>query len=412
MGVNPIALSIPLFFAMIGVELAVARWQGLRVYRFDDAVVDLSCGISQQVSGLFTKVVPVGAYLAVYPLHLLPLDAAAPSTHLVAFLGVDLAYYWWHRFTHVTNLGWATHVVHHQSEDYNLAVALRQSITSSLSSWPFYLPLALLGVPPVVFFTHSALNTLYQFWIHTETVGRLGPLEWVLNTPSHHRVHHAINPRYIDKNYAGVLIVWDRLFGTFEPETETPVYGTVEPLHSFDPLWANLAFGVGMVHDALAARTWGDRLRVWFAHPGWRPVGLPPHPKPAPVRREDQRKYAPSWVSGVPGLTGYVVAQFVPVAAAVMGLLLVEDNDAVPRWALAVAAGLILWTVWIWGALFEARSAAVAHESARLGALAAAGLALALAGWPTLGGGLAAFALASGTWWGLRLRSRPRAAAT
>lgn len=208
---NPIALAIPFFFLLIAIEWVVARRMGLQVYRFNDAITDLSCGITQQVTGLFLRVLVLAPYVWLYAHgRTTTLSDTAISTHVLAFLGVDLGYYLWHRFTHETNLGWATHVVHHQSEDYNLAVALRQSVTSALTSWPFLLPLALLGVSPLVVFTHSALNTLYQFWIHTETIDRLGPIERVLNTPSHHRVHHAINARYVDRNYAGVLIVWDR----------------------------------------------------------------------------------------------------------------------------------------------------------------------------------------------------------
>ena len=233
--VNPIAVAIPLFFVSIGVELGVARVMGRSVYRFADAVTDLSCGISQQVTGVLMHALLVAPYLAVYALTPLR-QGGAWWVHLETFLLVDFLYWAWHRFTHETNIGWTTHVVHHQSEDYNLAVALRQSITSSWSSVPFYLPLAAIGIPPEVFFLHTALNTLYQFWIHTELVGRLGPLEWVLNTPSHHRVHHAVNRQYLDRNYAGVLIVWDRMFRTFEPEVEEPVYGTVEPMNSFNPL--------------------------------------------------------------------------------------------------------------------------------------------------------------------------------
>ncbi|MEZ4241764.1 MAG: sterol desaturase family protein [Myxococcota bacterium] len=251
---NPIALAIPFFLLLIAAEWAVLRWQGQAV-RLDDAAVDLACGITQQVTGLFVKLLPLAAFAVVAPLRLVSLDPASPVTHLVAFLGYDLGYYAWHRWSHVTNLGWATHVPHHQSEEYNLSVALRQSVTSGLSSWPFFLPLLLVGVPPEVLGLHGALNTLYQFWIHTEAVGRLGPLEWVLNTPSHHRVHHAINPEYIDKNYAGVLIVWDRMFGTFAPEVAEPVYGTVVPLRSFDPVWANAAAFAALAKDTRAAHT-------------------------------------------------------------------------------------------------------------------------------------------------------------
>jgi hypothetical protein len=293
----------------------------------------------------------------------LPGDAVA--THLAAFLGVDFAYYWWHRWTHRSGLGWATHVVHHQSEDYNLAVALRQSMTSSLSSWPFYLPLALVGVPPGVFFLHTALNTLGQFWIHTETIRTLGPLELVLNTPSHHRVHHAINPRYLDKNYAGILIVWDRWFGTFEQEREAPVYGTVTPLNSFDPLWANVWYLAKRLQDTVAATTGWNRVRLWVGGPEVLPDG---REAVAPeVTPERQVKYDPR---AAPGTRAYVLAWFVPVALATTAMLLVSHTAPTP--VLALLLVLILWTTWTWGALFERRAAAAPAEALRLVAVGAA----------------------------------------
>ncbi len=215
-GLNLIALSIPVFFALIGVELLVARLTGEKLYRYNDAINDLSCGILQQVLGVFVKVIVFGGYVFVYEAgHLLELSATSAGVWVLCFLGVDFFYYWFHRVSHEWSLPWGAHVVHHQSEEFNLAVALRQGAFQPLFSWFFYLPLALVGFPPLMFLTCSSLNTLYQFWIHTRAIGRLGPLEWVLNTPSHHRVHHGSDEKYLDRNYAGVLIVWDRLFGSF-----------------------------------------------------------------------------------------------------------------------------------------------------------------------------------------------------
>jgi sterol desaturase/sphingolipid hydroxylase (fatty acid hydroxylase superfamily) len=394
--VDLIALAIPVFFLMIGIEWGVARRMGLQPYRFVDAITDLSCGITSQVIGIFFGILLIAPYAWIWDRwRLATLPDTAASTHLVAFLGVDLAYYAWHRFTHETNLGWSTHVVHHQSEDYNLAVALRQSITSSWTSWPFYLPLALLGVSPVVFLTHTALNTLYQFWIHTETIGRLGPLEWVLNTPSHHRVHHAINDRYLDRNYAGVLIVWDRLFGSFEPEGEPAIYGTVAPLRSVNPLWANAAYGWGLLADTWAAPRWSDKARIWLARPGWRPEGLPPYEKVVPGSREAQVKYDPV---GGPGVAIYVALQFVPLAAATTALLFVHGTASAV--VLVVGSALVIWTTVSFGAAFERRSWARGAEIGRLATLAVTGGAALAAGAPVLGAlllGLAA--LSAVLWW-------------
>jgi hypothetical protein len=223
-------------------------------------------------------------------------------------VGVDFLYYWFHRFGHEVNAGWAAHVVHHQSEEYNLTVALRQGAFQQLFSWVFYLPLALLGFPPLVFLTCSALNTLYQFWIHTRLVGRLGPLEWVMNTPSHHRVHHGRNPKYIDRNHAGVFIVWDRLFGTFKQEDEEPVYGITTPLRSFDPLRAHFQHWLALARMAARTPRWLDRLKVFVKPPGWRPAELGGFETPPEVDRASYERFSVP----VTGKTkAYVFVQFV-----------------------------------------------------------------------------------------------------
>ena len=191
---NFIALAIPFFLLFIGVELLVARAKKRQVYRLADALADMGCGISQQVTVLFYAGFLLAAYGLAYDharLFTLPVWAG----WVLAFIGVDFFYYWWHRLSHEVNILWAAHVVHHQSEDYNLAVALRQSVTTTATSFVFYLPLAFLGVPPLPFAVATSLSTLYQFWIHTELVPPLPRLERVLNTPSLHRVHHAINPQ-------------------------------------------------------------------------------------------------------------------------------------------------------------------------------------------------------------------------
>jgi sterol desaturase/sphingolipid hydroxylase (fatty acid hydroxylase superfamily) len=356
-----IALAIPFFVLLMGVEWGVARLRGRRVYRLADVVGDMGCGILQQVGGLFLGVLVGGIYVAVYTEHrLLSLPASSWLTWVLAFVAVDLAYYAWHRLSHEVNFLWAVHAVHHQSEDYNLAVALRQAILGSSTSWPFYLPLALLGVPPVVMGTSVALNTLYQFWIHTELVRRLGWLESFLNTPSHHRVHHAINPRYLDKNYAGVFIVWDRLFGSFEEEGETPVYGLTRPLRSFNPLWAQVAEWVALARQARAARRWRDKLRVWFAPPSWHPpeVQVEPSPLLAPggYRKHDVA------VSARRGW--YVALHFALTVAATFVLLM--WGRAQPLEVKAGAVLLLALSLGTASGLLEQRRWAVPLEGLRL----------------------------------------------
>lgn len=360
--VNPIALAIPAFFVAIIIEAGVSWWRGMRVYRLNDALADLGCGMTSQVLGIFYKTAVAYGYLVLAEhASVFTMPADALWTWLIAVIGVDFFYYWWHRFTHEVNIGWASHVVHHQSEEYNLAVALRQSTTSTLTSWPFYLPLAILGVPPVVAATAIALNTLYQFWIHTELIRSCGPLEWVLNTPSHHRVHHGINPRYLDKNYAGMFIVWDRMFGTFEPESEPAVYGTVKPLRSLNVAWANIAVLAEMVADSRAANTWTDRAMIWLGHPGYRAAGLPGFSKAGSVSPEQQIKHDPQ-VS--PWLVAYMLAQFIPAAGCTMLALL---NDSSGDWLLlALLAAQVVLVTTAWGALFERRRWGALVEAARL----------------------------------------------
>lgn len=377
MELNPIAVAIPAFFILIAVEVGVSWAKGRAVYRLHDAVTDLSCGISSQVSVAFLKGLTLVAYVAVYDhLRLTELPGGSAWTWVLAIVAYDLLYYAWHRASHRVNVLWAAHVVHHQSQDYNLAVALRQAVLTSVTSVPFYLPLAILGVPPWVYALTGAINTLYQFWIHTRLVGRLGPLEWVLNTPSHHRLHHGINPSCIDRNHAGMFIVWDRLFGTFaaEPPGE-PVYGTVKPHRSWNPLWANVASWVDLWRLSASCTRWQDRIWAWLAPPEWRPAE-----QGGPVAIPDiDRSAAPLWDSTpYPGSAAYVLAWFLPIAVAVTAFIQLEGALALPD--KVAVGGLIVATVLAWGALFEGRAWGLWLEKARLVAVALAAGALAAEG--------------------------------
>lgn len=202
--------------------------------------------------------------------NIITLDYDSVFTYIVAFLLVDLGYYWFHRAAHEINLFWAAHQTHHSSEEYNFSTALRQSVFQQYTSWMFYLPLSF-AISPSIFLVHAHLNLIYQFWIHTEIVDNLGFLEFVLNTPSHHRVHHGRNPYCIDKNYAGVLIIWDRLFGTFQQETkdEQLAYGLVHPLKTWDPIHAQ-TFNYRYIFRKLKkAGSWSERFGILFKGPGW-----------------------------------------------------------------------------------------------------------------------------------------------
>lgn len=274
---DPIVLSVPMYFLLMGVEAWIDRRRGAGLYRLHDALTNLSCGVFQTLLTALL-VLPLGApYRYVYE-HARVTEVFARHPGLawaVAFVGADFFYYWFHRWSHESAVGWFSHVVHHQSEDYNLSVALRQDGWQPLFSLWFQVPLALLGVPPEVFVSAYGVVIVYQFWIHTRLIDRMGPLEWVFNTPSHHRVHHGVDPKYLDKNYAGVFIVWDRLFGTFQNEEEAPTYGTIEPVRSWNPSWVHVQYGVKLVDKMRAARTTLDALQVLVRGPGWQPPGAP-----------------------------------------------------------------------------------------------------------------------------------------
>ncbi len=343
---------MPFFFILIAIEMWVARRRRRRVYRLGDAINDLSCGVTQQVIVLFTSVFLLSIYDGVYR-HRVVTWSSPGAPWLIALVGVDFLYYWWHRLSHEVNLLWAAHVVHHQSEDYNLAVALRQAVLTSWTAMPFYLPLALLGVPTLVYAAMLSLSTLYQFWIHTQLVRRLpGWLEVWLNSPAHHRVHHAINPRYLDKNYGAILIVWDRLFGTFADETEEPVYGITKPLASFNPAWAQVHYFVEMASMMWRAPRWRDKAQVLWRGPAWAPVGLE-RPPPSEVRPDTTVKYDP--VPRAPALV--VVMVFGVLVALAFSLMLLHTK--LPSLVLSGGAVTVLVGLQVMGLVVDGKRANV-----------------------------------------------------
>ncbi len=357
-----IVASIPLFFILIAIEIVAARVLERKVYRFADSFADLGCGIIEQLLGVLAKATLFAAYLWLYAnARLFDLPENSWLVYATCFLGVDFLYYWFHRMSHEIGAFWAAHSVHHQSEEYNLSVALRQGSFQSFFSWMFYLPLAVLGFAPLTFITCSALNTLYQFWIHTRLIGKLGPIEWVFNTPSHHRVHHGRNPRYIDRNHAGTLIIWDRLFGTFVEETDEPVYGVVKPLRSVNPLWANFAGWVDIVSVSARATRLRDRLMPFIAAPGWRPAEQGGTIIPPQVSRPQDEAADPR-VSR--GLGVYVFAHFVLLLVlSTLALFKATDLGQANFVALALAVTLSLVTL---SRLIERKRGAWPLEAARV----------------------------------------------
>lgn len=282
---NPIIYAVPVFLAMMALEFAIDRRRGAGVYRAADTVSSLSLGILSQLVAVFSKAAAIGVYTVVWQHGAIwPLPADSPWVWVGALLAYDFCYYWLHRMGHEVNILWAAHVVHHSSEEYNLSTALRQTATGHLFGWIFYLPIALAGVPPLVFVVVGLVDLLYQFWVHTRHVGKLGWFDRVFCSPSNHRVHHGQNDWCLDRNYGGILILWDRLFGSFteERDDEAIVYGIRGQLGSWNPLYANLHVYADLLHDIRLTRRWPDKLRVLFGRPGWRPAdAAAAAPKPA-----------------------------------------------------------------------------------------------------------------------------------
>ena len=269
-----ITYAIPFFMLLVGIEFVYGLIKRENNYRINDALASMSLGLISR----FIPLLGLGFQYVVYTyvaeeFNLSLLNSTEAWVWVTAFFMYDLCYYWMHRLHHEIKVFWATHVVHHHGEEFNLSTAMRQTSTGFLWKWIFFLPIFLVGIPPNVFVTVAGINLIYQFWVHTEHIGRLGILEYIFITPSNHRIHHAQNDDYLDANYGGVFIIWDRIFGTYIDERDDlkPVYGTVKPLKTFNPLWANIEVFYQMVLDSYRTKKFKDKIRVWFSPPAWRP---------------------------------------------------------------------------------------------------------------------------------------------
>jgi alkylglycerol monooxygenase len=372
--------ATPAFFALIALEILVS-WRRRRAqYRLSDAINSIALGQLSTYAGVFGRVIGFVMYMAVYEHYrLLAISDTSLPAWIAGLLLYDFLYYWYHRLGHEVNVLWAAHVVHHQSEEFNLSTALRQTATSYFLSGFFYLPMALLGFPPALLLGVGLIDLLYQFWIHTEQVRSLGVLDRILASPSNHRVHHAVNDLYVDRNYGGILIIWDRLFGTFQPELkeQPPVYGTREPLRSWNPVWANLHSYAGLVADSWHARRWGDKLRVWLKHPGWRPADVAARFPKAPFQLTAVRKFAPPLP---PALAAYCAVQSLLILALGTHFLAVA-----PRWHTAAVLAYLAWlalSLAVVGGLLEGRRVYLWAELARLALTAGVALVVLVAPLP------------------------------
>ena len=379
MRMNLIALAVPFFLLALLLELAVDRFRRTGYYRSNDAINSLSAGILSESTGYFTKFLQytiwglVLSNFALFDIERSWFDASASGIALWVLAGVlwDFCYYWNHRLGHEISILWAAHAVHHQSEEYNLSTALRQTSSSFIFSWIFYVPLFLIGFPADVLITVAALNLIYQFWVHTQQIRRLGVLDRILVTPSNHRVHHAQNEAYIDKNYGGIFILWDRLFGTFaeEADDDPVIFGVRKPLANWNPIWANFQVYDYLLFDAKHTRRWQDKIGVWFRRTGWRPADVAEaYPKSA-VDLDNFQKFDPKISSF---RRAYVMMQF---GVVIISALLISASFATRGAAIIFVPCVLLWTqLYTLGLLNEDRLYAARFEWIRLAIIVPIGL--------------------------------------
>jgi alkylglycerol monooxygenase len=357
---NYVEVAIPFFILAMAIEYGYGRLVNRQTYRLNDTVNSLALGVLSRlvdVLRLGVSAVLLGSF-AVW-LGVPQWSMESGWQWIVAFIAYDFFYYWKHRFGHEWRIMWASHVAHHQSEEFNLSTALRQTGTDYIG-FVFYVPLYLVGIPAAAIITVGSLNLIYQFWVHTEHIRRLGPLEYVLVTPSNHRVHHARNERYIDRNYGGVFIVWDRLFGTFQDELadEPCVYGITKALKSWNPLWANLHFWAETARLAYRTRSWADRFKIWFKPPGWYPRDVAPV-----VLDPNYPKFDPPTTRFV---RVYIFAQFWLMTFASLWLL--QSQTQLPH---ALVLAIFVWmcgSLFVQGVWLEGRPAARWLEWMRIAA--------------------------------------------
>jgi sterol desaturase/sphingolipid hydroxylase (fatty acid hydroxylase superfamily) len=303
---NALLIAMPGFFVLIMLEMFWGRWKHNEQQPLIDSIASIASGMTNILKATLGLTIVILSYSWMEShLHLMRLSANSAWTYVIAFVALDFVNYWGHRLSHRVNFFWGHHVVHHSSEEFNLPCALRQGITMITNlTLVFILPLALLGVPAKVLAIVAPVHLFAQFWYHTRYIGQLGVLEYILMTPSAHRVHHAMNDIYMDKNYSAIFIVWDRMFGTYQEEldTEPCVYGMRRPAQSWNPIIMNYKHWYTLAVDAYHTKNWRDKFKLWFMPTGWRPADVAEkYPLFTIQKMSDLNKYNPGyskWFTG------------------------------------------------------------------------------------------------------------------
>lgn len=291
---NALLFMLPAFFLMILIEATYAWWKGKFNFRSMDVISSLSAGMTNALKSVLGLTIIIIGYGYMVEHFAVFSPTKSIGLFIVAFIAQDFAIYWYHRLAHSVNIFWNRHVIHHSGEDFNNAAALRQSISKFVNVSVFFLlPAAILGIPLQVIAIITPLHLFVQVWYHTEHVGKLGWLEYIIVTPSQHRVHHAINPIYIDKNLSPVFCIWDRAFGTFQEELdeEPCIYGVTRQVNTWNPILINLSHIWLLIKDAWRARSWWDKLRIWFMPTGWRPADVEERYPVSSAKPDHFRKY-------------------------------------------------------------------------------------------------------------------------
>lgn len=358
-----ILFAIPFFFLLMGLEWGYGQLKKKNLYRLNDTTANLVIGIGSQIFGLVFKAMLFGIYVWFYNNYSFFKIPATWWSFVLCIVAFDFFFYWAHRWGHEVNIFWGAHSVHHQSEEYNLSVALRQSWFHNLLAFPIFLAIPMMGFDPMIFGAAAITHTLYQFWIHTKMVDKMPAwFEYIFNTPSHHRVHHAIDLKYIDKNHAGMFMIWDRLFGTFkaEEDKEEIHYGITTQLKSWNPGWANTHYYVEMFQKARNMK-WVDKLKVIFAKPGWLPEYMGGHQH---VQEVDNATYSKYDVSSNVYFRIYAIIQFFVLLWGTVQYM--AHYSEISTFYKVVFFMLLLLTMLIMGAIFENKRWIVVAEYARL----------------------------------------------
>jgi sterol desaturase/sphingolipid hydroxylase (fatty acid hydroxylase superfamily) len=266
--------AIPFFVATVILEIILTVKVKLEDYEFKDAGTSIIMGLGNVFVGIFTKIMILAVFLFIYKFRFFTIPFVWWAWVILLF-AEDFCYYWFHRISHESRLFWASHVVHHSSQKYNLSTALRQTWSGSFYTFIFWFPLIIIGFHPVMVLVQMSISLIYQYWIHTELIDKMPKwFEAVFNTPSHHRVHHATNPQYLDRNHAGIFIIWDRLFKTFEPEVEKPVYGLVANINTYNPIKIAFLEWIHMLKDVWYSKTsLKNKFKYLIKPPGWKHDG-------------------------------------------------------------------------------------------------------------------------------------------